>query len=361
MKAIISGGGTGGHIFPAVAIAKAIRKKDPNAEILFVGAIGRMEMEKVPQQGFEIIGLPISGIQRRLTWKNLLVPVKVIRSLIKARMIVRNFKPDIAVGVGGYASGPLLKAATAMGIPSLIQEQNSFAGITNKLLAKRVNKICVAYEGMDRFFPAHKIEITGNPVRPELKNIVLTKEEACHHFGLDHSKPVIAAVGGSLGAASINQAVQYFAPFWVEKGWQIIWQTGKNFDVDPLIAQLPGVVISPFIIEMNMLYAASDLVISRAGAMSIAELCAVGKPAVLVPSPHVAEDHQTHNALALVRKEAAVLIKDHEIMVELGKCVGNLIQNDSLRAQLASNAHLMGVFDADERIADIVFELARKI
>ncbi|MBL7944343.1 MAG: undecaprenyldiphospho-muramoylpentapeptide beta-N-acetylglucosaminyltransferase, partial [Flavobacteriales bacterium] len=322
LKVIISGGGTGGHIFPAIAIAKAILAQRPDTSILFVGAEGRMEMEKVPAAGFNIEGLPIIGIQRRLTWKNLLVPIKLWQSLRKARRIIRTFQPDIAIGVGGYASGPLLKAAASMGVVTMIQEQNSSPGVTNKLLARKAAKICVAYEGLEKFFDKNKIVLTGNPVRPELSAANNRREEALKFFHLDGARPIVLVIGGSLGARTVNQSIQASLALLTKKQYQLIWQTGKAF---ASAARSSADAISPdnvrvfdFIREMDLAYSVADVVVSRAGAMSISELCIAAKPAILVPSPNVSEDHQTKNARSLSERGAAILVPDIEAKEKLG-------------------------------------------
>ncbi|MFN5295315.1 MAG: undecaprenyldiphospho-muramoylpentapeptide beta-N-acetylglucosaminyltransferase [Flavobacteriales bacterium] len=359
MRVIISGGGTGGHIFPAVAIAKTIQAETPDAKILFVGALGKMEMEKVPASGFEIVGLPIVGIQRRLTWKNLLVPFKLLASMLKARRIVREFKPDIAIGVGGYASGPLLRAAAGAGVKTLIQEQNSFPGITNRILSGKVNTICVAYEGLDKYFPKEKIVMTGNPVRPEVVQLQGKREAALKHFNLDPNRKTLLIIGGSLGARSINQAVDAHAERLEHEGFQVIWQTGKGYveASKQRCASLKYVQAHEFIREMDLAYAAADVVVSRAGAMSISELCLVAKPAIFVPSPNVSEDHQTKNAMALVSRQAALLIKDTEVVAQLGDAVVELLRNDEKRANLAKAIGAMAQNHAAERIVEEVKKL----
>jgi UDP-N-acetylglucosamine--N-acetylmuramyl-(pentapeptide) pyrophosphoryl-undecaprenol N-acetylglucosamine transferase len=359
MRVIISGGGTGGHIFPAVAIAKTIRAQYPDSAILFVGALGKMEMDKVPAAGFEIVGLPIVGIQRRLTWKNLLVPFKLIASMWKARKIVRAFKPDIAIGVGGYASGPLLRAAAGAGVKTLIQEQNSFPGITNRILSKKVNTICVAYEGLEKYFPKEKIVMTGNPVRPEVVQLQGKRDQAMKHFGLDTTRKTLLVIGGSLGARTINEAVDACAVRWESEGLQVIWQTGKGY-VEPSkkrCAGLKHVKAFEFIKEMDLAYAAADAVVSRAGAMSISELCLVARPSVFVPSPNVSEDHQTKNAMALVSKQAALLVKDTEAKERLGDVVSTLMKNDEQRIFLANAIGAMAQNNAAERIVEEVKKL----
>jgi UDP-N-acetylglucosamine--N-acetylmuramyl-(pentapeptide) pyrophosphoryl-undecaprenol N-acetylglucosamine transferase len=358
-RIIISGGGTGGHIFPAIAIANAIKAAQPDSEILFVGAEGRMEMEKVPQAGYKIIGLPIMGIQRRLTLQNLKVPFKIIASILKARKIIREFKPDIAIGVGGYASGPLLKTASNMGIPTIIQEQNSYPGITNKLLAKKASKICVAYEGLESFFPKEKIILTGNPVRKEVWNIQNKKNQALDFFKLKSNIPVVLVVGGSLGARTINQAIDACAASITNEGIQILWQTGKSY-TEKTHAQNERMSQHIFIKEIDLAYAAADIIISRAGAMSISELCLIGKPIILIPSPNVSEDHQTKNAMALVNKNAALIVKDAEAVQQLPNAILSLLKNKERQAQLSSEISKLGKGNADQQIAEIVFEVIQQ-
>lgn len=359
LRVIISGGGTGGHIFPAIAIAKAILRERPDAKILFVGAEGRMEMEKVPQAGFDIIGLPIMGIQRRLTLQNLKVPFKIIASILKARKIIREFKPDIAIGVGGYASGPLLRTASSMGVKTLIQEQNSYPGITNKILSKKAEKICVAYDNLETFFPKEKIVLTGNPVRAEVTQIQNKKVEAFNHFSLDSNKPVLLVIGGSLGALTINKAIEKFAASLTASGLQIIWQTGKNFKSERAHTLL-GVHAHTFIKEMDYAYAAADIIVSRAGAMSISELCLVKKPCILVPSPNVSEDHQTKNAMALVDRGAATLVKDASAITDLERAIFDLKENQDFCRTMSKNIAEMGHPDADKQIASEVFKICGK-
>jgi UDP-N-acetylglucosamine--N-acetylmuramyl-(pentapeptide) pyrophosphoryl-undecaprenol N-acetylglucosamine transferase len=355
-KFIISGGGTGGHIFPAIAIADALKKKLPKAQVLFVGAKGRMEMQKVPSAGYQIIGLWISGLQRRITTDNLLFPIKIIASLLKARSIIRSFKPDAVIGVGGYASGPTLRAAVAMGIPTLIQEQNSYPGITNKILAQKVNRICVAYEGMEKYFPKSSIVLTGNPVRRDIVMISDKRAEALSFFRLTKEAPVLLIVGGSLGARTINESIMTSLGLLVENGLQVIWQTGIAFAEKADEAVKPfekkGIRNFVFITRMDMAYAAADLVVSRAGAIAISELCLVGKPAILIPSPNVAEDHQTKNATALVVKNAALLIKDNEAREKLGESIVALAGNKQLKDQLSKNICQLAFPDAADHIAD---------
>ncbi len=363
LRVIISGGGTGGHIFPAIAIANALKKINPATEFLFVGATGRMEMEKVPAAGYKIEGLNISGIQRKLSLKNLLVPFKVLQSIMKSRAIIRAFSPDVAIGVGGYASGPLLYAATAMQIPSLIQEQNSFAGITNKILAKRVQKICVAYEGMEKFFPGNKIIITGNPVREETTRIDGKREEAANFFGVDPNKKTVLVIGGSLGARTINESIANSLTEFKKNDFQLIWQTGKAFGekAGELVVQLncKGILTFSFIQRMDYAYAAADVIISRAGASSVSELALVAKPVILVPSPNVAEDHQTQNAMALVNKGAAILIKDSQAQQALIPAVIELLKNETLQHSLSVKIKALAINDSAERIAAEVYKLVK--
>lgn len=339
-RIIISGGGTGGHIFPAIAIADEIKRRNPEAEILFVGAKGRMEMTKVPESGYEIKGLWISGIQRKLTLKNLSFPFKLISSLWKANSIIKEFKPDVAIGVGGYASGPLLKRANARKVKSVLQEQNSYPGITNKWLASKADKICVAYSNMERWFPQEKIKLTGNPVRKLIAESKIEKPSALKHFGLETSKKAILAVGGSLGARTINMALKESFQALLDLGYQIIWQCGKHFQESSESInkmKLKGLVLTPFIKEMDYAYAAADVIVSRAGAMSISELCIVGKPAILIPSPNVSEDHQTKNAKALSDNNAAILLPDNKTHFEFQNTVTSLLANPSKMEEMGTN------------------------
>ncbi len=360
MKIIISGGGTGGHIFPAVAIAKTILSRKPDAEILFVGAEGKMEMEKVPAAGFKIIGLPIVGLQRRLTLKNLVVPFKLVASMIKARRILSEFKPDIAIGVGGYASGPLLRAATGKKIKTLIQEQNSYPGITNKILSSKVDRICVAYEGLEKYFPKEKIVITGNPVRPEVTKLAGKRERALEQFHLDHSKKTILVIGGSLGARTINLAIRRWSEDLVKEGYQLIWQTGKPYSAKgkELAGGVEGVWVGDFIREMEYAFAAADIVISRAGAMAIAELCVVGKPAIFVPYPFAAEDHQTVNAKNLLAKHAGIMIRDEDAKEKLVAETIALVKNEALKNELSRHIAALGIRDADLVIARKILDIS---
>lgn len=358
---IISGGGTGGHIFPAIAIGHAIIEKLPQAEILFVGAEGKMEMEKVPEAGFNIIGLPVAGFQRRLTFKNLLFPFKLLLSMLKALGVVNKFKPDVAVGVGGYASGPVLKAANWKGVKTVVQEQNSFAGVTNKILAKSASKICVAYEDMERFFPLEKIRLTGNPIREQIRNITVDASSAKRAFGLDVSKKVILVIGGSLGARTINNSIKGGLEKLQASGHQVLWQTGAFYYDDCLLAAQDFKDIHPvkFIKEMDKAYSSADLVVSRAGALSISELCVVGKPAILVPSPNVAEDHQTHNAMSLVDREAAVLVRDADAETELINRTLQLLESEAEMKRLGGNILKMAKPDAAQTIANEIIELLK--
>jgi len=365
LRIIISGGGTGGHIFPAISIANAIREKRPDAKILFVGAQGRMEMQRVPAAGYEIKGLPICGFDRKHLWKNVAVLFKIWRSQLMAKKIIKDFRPMAAVGVGGYASGPTLNKCAAMGIPCLIQEQNSYAGVTNKLLAKKAEKICVAYEGMERFFPAEKIIMTGNPVRQALLDTTLSKEDAVKTFGLDPSKKTILIVGGSLGARTINESILQHLDEVRDCGVQFIWQTGKFYFNDIMEElnrreNLPMLKATDFISDMGAAYQAADLVISRAGASSISEFCLIGKPVILVPSPNVAEDHQTKNAMALVNKDAAVYVKDAEAPDMLLKTALAIVRNEDKLHSLRENILKLGLKDSAATIADEVIRLATR-
>lgn len=363
MKIIISGGGTGGHVFPAIAIAKAIKRIEPNADILFVGAKGKIEMEKVPKAGFPIKGLWISGFHRQLTLRNLMFPFKLISSLYKAWSILRKFKPDVAVGVGGYASGPTLEVSTRLGVPALIQEQNSYAGVTNKLLSTRVEKVCVAYDNMERFFGG-KVVLTGNPVREEITQIEGKKEAAQSHFDLKSDKRTVLIIGGSLGARTVNNAMEdNFEIIKNQKNIQYIWQCGKlYFDEFQTkeTAKLPNVHLTKFIDRMDLAYAVADVVISRAGATSISELCLVGKPTILVPSPNVAEDHQTKNAMALVEKDAAILVRDAEASEKMITTAQKVLTNDEQSASLSENIKKLGKKNAAEVIAREVLGLVKK-
>ena len=374
IKAIISGGGTGGHIFPALSIANKLKELNPETEILFVGADGRMEMEKVPAAGYRIIGLPVAGLQRKLTLSNFALPFKVIKSVSMAKKVIREFKPDIAIGVGGYASAPLLWAATRLGIPTLIQEQNGFAGLTNKILGKKADCICVAYDGMERFFPAEKIVFTGNPIRKEIVPATAQmKAEAYEYYGLDPQKKQLFIVGGSLGSGTLNNAMKK----WITEGcpggenMQIIWQCGKYYkpSVDAFMKEaaekglggetLSRITHSDFIERMDLAYAAADLVISRSGASSISELCAAHKAAIFVPSPNVTEDHQTHNAMALVNKEAGMIVKDSEAAEKLMATACELIENPEKIALIEKNVAALAKSDAAMTIAEHIYKTIR--
>lgn len=358
---MISGGGTGGHIFPAISIAQALQEMLQHVDILFVGAKGKMEMEKVPKAGFKIEGLWISGIQRKLSGQNLLFPAKLISSLLGASRLIKEFNPDVVVGVGGYASGPLLYVATKKGIPTLIQEQNSYAGLTNKLLAKSVNKICVAHDGMEKYFPKEKLVVTGNPVRKSIKLNPNRLEEAYKHFELSSEKPILLVVGGSLGARSVNEFILDGLEKLKEKDVQLIWQCG-GFYYEEMKQRAEGkggvVLLKDFIFQMDFAYGIADVVISRAGALSIAELMLTGKPSILVPSPNVAEDHQTINALALVEKEAAEMIKDSEAMDKLIEEAIALLNDKERQEKLSKNIKSMSHENAAIDIANEVMKLA---
>jgi len=389
MKAIISGGGTGGHIFPAIAIANAIKARYVDADILFVGANGRMEMEKVPAAGYRIEGLNIAGFQRRLTWKNFTFPFKLWKSLQRAKRIIQEFKPDVVIGVGGYASGPTLQMATKLGIPCLIQEQNSYPGITNKILSKKVQKICVAYDGMEKFFPAEKVVFTGNPIRQDISDLPNKYNESTQYFNFPRvdndnviaranarsnpdldcfaslamtekqtditRKKTLLVIGGSLGARTINESIFAMLPELAKMDLQVIWQTGKNFDTTTVdTKKYPNIHITQFISRMDLAYSIADFIVSRAGALSISELCVVGKPAILVPSPNVAEDHQTKNAMALVNQNAALLVADKDAKTSLFSTISDVLNNPDLQHNLSQNISKLAKTDAAERIADII-------
>lgn len=374
-RIIISGGGTGGHIFPAVSIANAIRELCPEAEILFVGAEGRMEMQRVPDAGYRIIGLPVAGFDRQHLWRNFSVILKLLRSQWKARKIIKEFRPQVAVGVGGYASGPTLKTAGMMGIPTLIQEQNSYAGVTNKLLAQKADRICVAYEGMEKFFPSEKILLTGNPVRQSLLDNQITRETAASAFGFNPNLKTVLVLGGSLGARTINQTLAAgLALMKTHPEVQFIWQTGKIY-IDQVkaaitaftgeavrnarVGSIPNLYVTDFIKNMNNAYTLADLVISRAGAGSISEFCLLGKPVILVPSPNVAEDHQTKNALALVNKDAALYVKDAEAQEKLLDTALETVADDELLKQLSVNIAKLALPDSARIIAEEVLKLIK--
>lgn len=362
-RVIISGGGTGGHIFPAIAIADEIKKRFPTCHILFVGAEGKMEMERVPRAGYKIKALPIQGFQRKLSLSNLKLPFKIISSLLKARRIIKNFKPQLVIGVGGYASGPTLKMANLIGVPTLIQEQNSFPGKTNKLLAKKAKAICTAYPNMERFFPKESIIYTGNPVRPEMVNIEGKLEEAYAHFKLNPEKPTILVIGGSLGAKTLNKAIKYGMEKLDEAGIQVLWQCGRLYHADMAVSvnkrKLSGIYLHQFIDRMDLAYAAADIIISRAGAISVSELSLIGKPTILVPSPNVAEDHQTKNAMALVNESAAILVKDNEAQLVLVDTALQLLNDSEQKSTLGQNILKFGKSGATEEIVDVCLSIAK--
>lgn len=355
-KIMLSGGGTGGHIYPAVSIAQELKKRFPDAEFLFVGAQDKMEMEKVPQAGFNIKGLWISGLQRKLTFDNLLFPIKLLSSLWKARRIIKSFKPDVVIGTGGFASGPTLQMAAKMKIPTLIQEQNSYPGITNKLLAKKAAKICVAYDGLETYFPKEKIIKTGNPVRQDLLAIDEKRNEAQAFFKLNDAQKTLLVLGGSLGARMMNVIVEQNLDFLKSQNIQLIWQTGKLYINDYQHYNSDWVQTHAFLNRMDLAYAAADYIISRAGASSISELCIVGKPVLFIPSPNVAEDHQTKNAMALVSQNAAILLKEAE-KEQFQNIFNNLIQNNNLQQQLSENIKKLALPNATQHIADEVIKL----
>ncbi len=363
-KVIISGGGTGGHIFPAIAIANALKQLAPDTEILFVGAEGKMEMERVPAAGYEIVGLDIVGINRQSLLKNIALPFKMLKSLWKARKVLKEFKAEVAIGVGGYASGPLLMMANMMGLPTIIQEQNSYAGVTNKKLGAKAKKICVAYEGMDRFFPADRILLTGNPIRKSSVAIANKREEAINAFALDQDKKTILFTGGSLGALTLNDCVKAGIPQFEEAGVQVIWQCGSYY-YEKLKAELgdslpDSIKLMPFLERMDYAYAAADVIVGRAGAGTISELCVIGKPVVLVPSPNVSDDHQTKNALALVSKDAALMVTDGAARVELLPQLLNLIADEAKMQELGDHILTLALPDADVVIAQEVLDLINK-
>jgi UDP-N-acetylglucosamine--N-acetylmuramyl-(pentapeptide) pyrophosphoryl-undecaprenol N-acetylglucosamine transferase len=358
-KFILSGGGTGGHIYPAIAIANELKKRFPDAQFLFVGAKDKMEMQKVPEVGYEIIGLWIAGIQRKLTFDNLLFPIKLLKSILDSRKIIKRFQPDIAIGTGGFASGPLLKAASQLGIPTLIQEQNSFPGITNKWLSKQASKICVAYPNLERFFPSSKIVFTGNPVRQDLLDLSTKKENGLAHFQLKNDKLTLLVLGGSLGARAINQLVANRLSYFESLDVQIIWQCGKFYAKDYEILQSESVRVMPFISKMDLAYAAADIIISRAGASSVSELCLVGKPVIFIPSPHVAEDHQTKNANAVAESEAAILIKESNLDSEFETIFSDLVANKTKRNLLGDRILKLGKPNATRDIVDLIEQILK--
>ena len=359
-KFILSGGGTGGHIYPAVAIADELKLRYPDAEFLFVGASDRMEMDKVPQAGYKIEGLWISGIQRKLTLQNLMFPFKLMTSLLRSRKIIKTFKPDAVIGTGGFASGPLLQAATSKKIPSLIQEQNSYPGITNKLLAKKVNTICVAYDGLEKFFPKDKIRLTGNPIRKDLLEVKSKQIEGKDAFTLIHSKHTLLVLGGSLGARRINQLIEANIDFFESQNVQVIWQCGKlYYNQYKQYNELKNIQVHAFLNNMDMAYAAADVIISRAGAISVSELCIVGKPVLFIPSPNVAEDHQTKNAQAVSDKNAAILIREKDLESDFKNQFSELISNKEKRKALSKNIEALALVNATNDIVDEVEKLLK--
>jgi len=363
-KFIVSGGGTGGHIFPALSIAGGLRSRFPDCEILFVGAEGKMEMEKVPAAGFTIIGLPVAGFHRGEIWRNLAFLPKLIQSMLKAKKVVKNFRPDVVIGVGGYASGPVLRVAEGLGIATVLQEQNSFAGVTNKILGKKANKICVAYDKMDRFFPAEKIVFTGNPIREGLDSIPSKSAEAAEYFSVTPEQPVILIVGGSLGAHILNQSVLANLELIRQSNVMVIWQTGKYYfcDIQNQMDEKPvtNIRLMEFIPRMDLAYSLADLVISRAGAGTISELCAVGAASILVPSPNVSEDHQTFNAMSLVEKDAAILIRDSSAVETLIPEALELLKDREKCLSLSKNIKKLATPHATEDIVDVIATLLKR-
>lgn len=358
LKFILSGGGTGGHIYPAIAIANELKSRFPDAEFLFVGAQDKMEMQKVPQAGYAIKGLWIAGLQRRLTFDNALFPIKLVSSLLKSRAIIRKFKPDVVIGTGGFASGPLLQAAAMAGIPTVIQEQNSYPGITNKLLAKKARKICVAYDNLDSFFPKEKMILTGNPIRQDLIAIDSKREEAIRYFNLDANKKTLLVLGGSLGARRINQLIASEITALSNQNIQVIWQCGKlYFEEYKHFSDHKNIQVLSFIDRMDLVYAAADVVISRAGASSVSELCVVGKPVIFIPSPNVSEDHQTKNAQAIVDKKGGLMIKESELDAKFTTVFNDLVSNDTLQKELSENIKKLAKVNATKDIVDEIEKL----
>ena len=363
LKIIISGGGTGGHVFPAISIANAIKEKNPDADILFVGASGKIEMDKVPKAGYKIEGLPVKGFNRKNIFKNISVLMNLLKSIIKANRIIKQFKPDVVVGVGGYASGPVLFRANREGIPTLLQEQNSYAGVTNRLLSKKAKKVCVAYDGMEKYFPGEKIVLAGNPVRKDIKSNLLKQGQFLNFYGFDKNVKTILILGGSLGARTINNSILRSINVLLEYGYQVIWQTGKYYYKK--IIELTGhlktsrLKIADFIAEMDMAYAVADIIVSRAGAGTISELCIIGKPVILVPSPNVAEDHQTKNAMALVGKNAALMVKDSEAGEKLVNQIVELLSDEDLQEKLAGNIKKLAMPNSAGIIADEIIKLSK--
>lgn len=358
-KFILSGGGTGGHIYPAIAIANELKSRFPEAEILFVGAKDKMEMQKVPQAGYEIKGLWIAGLQRKLSFQNMLFPFKLASSLWDARTILKQFRPDCVIGTGGFASGPLLKMASSMGIPTLIQEQNSYPGITNKLLSQKARSICVAYEGLEQFFPAHKMVLTGNPVRQDLLEIQDKRSEALSYFSLDPNKKILLVLGGSLGARRINQLVEKELSLFLALDVQVLWQCGKFYFEEYKKYNQSSVQVMSFIDRMDLVYAAADIIISRAGASSVSELCLVGKPVIFIPSPNVAEDHQTKNAEAIVQKKGAILLKENQLDEDFSLVFESLLKDKGKQQQLGENIQSLAKPGATQRIVDEVLKLIK--
>ena len=351
---IISGGGTGGHIFPAIAIADELKRRLPDAEILFVGAKDRMEMQKVPQAGYPIEGLWISGLQRKLSWQNLLFPLKFISSLLKSRSIIKRFKPDAVIGTGGFASGAVVKVAGQMGIPTFIQEQNSYAGITNKMLAKNAHKICVAYDAMEQFFPKEKIVKTGNPIRDGLLNIAEYRSEGLSYFHLDSERKTLLVLGGSLGARRINQLIEQQLPLFEQLGVQVLWQCGKLYYEEYKKYNSEQVRVLAFIDRMELAYAAADVIISRAGASSVSELCVVGKPVIFIPSPNVAEDHQTKNGRAIADKQAAILLRESELNEQFANTFSKLIADEAQQEALSAHIKALAQPNATKDIVNLI-------
>jgi UDP-N-acetylglucosamine--N-acetylmuramyl-(pentapeptide) pyrophosphoryl-undecaprenol N-acetylglucosamine transferase len=358
-KFILSGGGTGGHIYPAIAIANELKSRFPEAEFLFVGAKDKMEMQKVPQAGYPIKGLWIAGLQRRLTFDNALFPVKLINSLWKSRQIIKEFKPDVVIGTGGFASGPLLQMANSAGIPTVIQEQNSYPGITNKLLSKKANAICVAYENLERFFPKEKIILTGNPVRQDLIDVDSKRTEGIAHFNLDPNKKTILILGGSLGARRVNQLIEKELDFFASQNVQLLWQCGKLYFEEYKKYNSSNVQVMAFIERMDLVYASADIVVSRAGASSVSELCIVGKPVIFIPSPNVAEDHQTKNAKSIAEKNGAILIREAELDATFESTFLDLISNESKRLELSQNIKNLALPNATAAIVAAIEKLIK--
>ena len=362
LKFILSGGGTGGHIYPAIAIANELKFRFPDAEFLFVGAQDKMEMQKVPQAGYAIKGLWIAGLQRRLTFDNALFPIKLVSSLLKSRAIIRKFKPDVVIGTGGFASGPLLQAAAMAGIPTVIQEQNSYPGITNKLLAKKARKICVAYDNLESFFPKEKMILTGNPIRQDLIAIDSKREEAIRYFNLDANKKTLLVLGGSLGARRINQLIANEIVAFSDQNIQVIWQCGKLYFEDyKHFSENKNIQVLSFIDRMDLVYAAADVVISRAGASSVSELCVVGKPVIFIPSPNVSEDHQTKNAQAILDKKGGLMIKESELDAKFSTVFNDLISNENLQKELSENIKKLAKVNATKEIVDEIEKIIGSI